>query len=54
MYRLIIDGKSKSAKGTFENFDDALYWFEYAQIHANSAELWCDQVLIKFFVKGDD
>jgi hypothetical protein len=55
MYRLIIDGATESAKGTFENFDDALYWYNYAlQNNANSAALWCDLMLIKFFVRGDE
>jgi hypothetical protein len=52
MYSLIIDGVDKSANGNFDNLDDALWWYNYARNNgANSAALWYDQMLIKFFVK---
>jgi hypothetical protein len=55
MYRLIIDGNSKSANSTFEELSDALWWYNYAlQNSATSAALWCDQVLIKYFIKEQE
>jgi hypothetical protein len=52
MYRLIIDGTTKSANGTFENFNDALWWYNYAlQKGASSAALWQGEDLITYFIK---
>jgi hypothetical protein len=54
MYTLIIDGMDKSANRDFENFNDVLWWYNYALNNgASSAALWRDQVLIKFFIRGE-
>jgi hypothetical protein len=52
MYSLIVDGDNKSANGTFYNFNDALYWYNYAwENGANSAALWQNETLIQYFIK---
>jgi hypothetical protein len=54
MYRLIVDGLETSAKGTFDNLKDALWWYNYVKSNgANSAALWCNQILIQFFTRGE-
>jgi hypothetical protein len=52
MYKLIVDGVDESANGTFNKFEDALWWYNYSVRNgASSVALWCDLVLIKFFIK---
>jgi hypothetical protein len=54
MYSLIVDGVDSSANGNFENFSDALWWYDYViERGASNVVLWRNQELIKFFVRGE-